>query len=138
MSEPERNNLISQTIAVVGAQQFNRCIESLVDTKQLGHLRYWQKSLMDRVLPALDANSRDYVASFGVFDAVVTLFDGEPRRPFSISKAEFVARPIEYYDDPDCEYSPEWLRDVLSSRDIIVALLLGSAHWNAGHSPLNI
>ena len=89
---------------------------------------------MERVLPELTDSASDFVATFGTFDSFIALFDGERRRPFSVSKTEFVARPIEYYDDPECEFDSEWLDDALRDRDfrehlygdVVVALSIGS------------
>ena len=136
MSESEREQLISQVINAIGAQQFNRCVESLSDTLQLGRLRYWQESLIERALPQLESDTRAYIAALGTFDAFTALFDGESRRPFAVTKDAFVARPIDYYDDTECKFDTDWLDAALSSVEFrehlygdIVVVLCVSTDW---------
>lgn len=111
--DKELDAIHAKILQAWGSRRFNRCIDAVSPTKQLGRLRFWQETAIQELRAVLSPDELAFLDAFSELEIFLYLFEQAEPREYSIEKTEFLTKPIDFYFDEMCIPDPEWYSEAL-------------------------
>jgi len=104
MSEFERQSLVNEIAEILSIDEFNKCVDSVHQTKEIGRLRFWQESHVEKIMTAIDDDQRDALDGMNEYETFLFFFEPEKCRFDQEAWEAYLADAgIPYREHPESE-----------------------------------